>query len=239
MSYILEGLKKLEQKRKQEEKLPHSLSFQTDSVVKSSKTPTWVYLLVAVLILNAGAIIWWIGPWRSTKETTLREQRDTKKNIPVRIDNFSTKQNKRAIPLPSSQALNQKKAASVPFTGDTGKETKTTSIPIAHETLISKQSQQSPAAVPVSPEKSKPPADRRTVKLSELPADIKKSLPDMKMSAHFYSTDQQARFARVNDRILHEGETLVEGLRVEEINPTGTVFNYLGWRFQIGINENR
>ena len=236
MSYILEGLKKLEQKRKQEEKLPHSFSFQTDSAVKSSKTPTWVYLLVAVLLLNAGAIIWWISPWQSTKQATSKEQRDTKKNIPAHVDNFSTKQNKQTIPFTPSQALNQKKAAGVPFTGDTGKETKTTSMPIAKETLVSKQS---PAAVPASTEKSKPPADGRIVKLSELPADIKKSLPDMKMSAHFYSTDQQARFARVNDRILHEGEALAEGLRVEEINPTGTVFNYLGWRFQIGINENR
>ena len=61
----------------------------------------------------------------------------------------------------------------------------------------------------------------------------------MKMSAHFYSTDQQARFARVNDTILHEGETLAGGLKVEEISPTGTIFNYLGWRFQIRINENR
>ena len=59
------------------------------------------------------------------------------------------------------------------------------------------------------------------------------------MSAHFYSTDQQARFARVNDKILHEGETLSEDLKVEEINPGGTVFKYKGYRFQIGINENR
>ena len=59
------------------------------------------------------------------------------------------------------------------------------------------------------------------------------------MSAHFYSTDQQARFARVNDKILHEGETLSEDLKVEEINPGGAIFRYKGYRFQIGINENR
>lgn len=235
MSYILEGLKKLEQKRKQEEKLPHSLSFQTDSVVKSSKAPAWVYLLVVVLFLNAGAIIWWIGPWRPAKQTISKEQRDIKNNTPEYVNNLSTKQNKQTISSPS-QSLNQKKATGAPFAGDAGKEIKTTSIPSAKETSVPKKSA---AAIPASPEKSKPPVDGRVIKLSELPADIKKSLPDMKMSAHFYSTDQQARFARVNDRILHEGETLAEGLRVEEINPTGTIFNYLGWRFQIGINENR
>ena len=59
----------------------------------------------------------------------------------------------------------------------------------------------------------------------------------LKMSAHFYSTDKQARFARINDRILYEGEALSEGLKVDEINPGGAVFSYKGYRFLMGINE--
>jgi general secretion pathway protein B len=100
-------------------------------------------------------------------------------------------------------------------------------------------SRQPSAVIPGPAAKGKPATDGRIVKLNELPSEIKNSLPDLKMSAHFYSTDQQARFARVNDKILHEGETLSEDLKVEEINPGGTVFRYKGYRFQININENR
>ena len=70
MSYILEGLKKLEQKRKQEEKPPHLLTFQGDSTEKPARPSMWPYVLVAVLLLNAGVMIWWIGPWRSTERKT-------------------------------------------------------------------------------------------------------------------------------------------------------------------------
>lgn len=105
-------------------------------------------------------------------------------------------------------------------------------------------SRQSPVVASVSLEpqvqartKSKPPADGHTIKLSELPSEIRKNLPTLKMSAHFYSTDKQARFARINDRILHEGDVLSEGLKLEEVNSGGAVLSYKGYRFLMGINE--
>jgi hypothetical protein len=142
MSYILEGLKKLEQKRKQEEKLPHSLSVQTDGAVKSSKTPIWVYLLVAVLLLNAGVIIWWIGPWRATKQTASEEQSGVKKVMPTYVDNLSTKQSKWTKPFPVKEP-EQKKATIRPFTGDAGKKTRITPTPVTKETSVSGQSPRS------------------------------------------------------------------------------------------------
>ena len=70
MSYILEGLKKLEQKRQQEEKPPHLLTFQGTSTEKPARKSIWPYLIFAVLLLNAGVFIWWIAPWRSTERNT-------------------------------------------------------------------------------------------------------------------------------------------------------------------------
>ena len=52
MSYILEGLKKLEQKRQQEKGSPDLLTFQTGSPHKAEKRPLWPYLLFAVLLLT-------------------------------------------------------------------------------------------------------------------------------------------------------------------------------------------
>lgn len=249
MSYILEGLKKLEEKRRQEESPPHMLSFQGNNAEKPVKKPIWPYLLVAVLLLNAGVFIWWIGPWRSVKTSSSMAQPVAQENKQTVAINAPVEQKKQSEPIPAKKPQ-EAKVASSPETGNTAKATKDAALPAAKDTPASKQPS-TPVVkeipVPRQPsvsssalsDKSKPPANGRIMKLDELPPDIRKDIPDLKVSAHFYSADHQARFARVNDRILHEGETLKEGLKVEEINAGGTVFSYKGWRFQININETR
>jgi general secretion pathway protein B len=234
MSYILEGLKKLEQKRQQEEKPSHLLSFQGAGTEKPARKSIWSYLIFVVLLLNVVVFIWWIGPWRSNERNTSTPQPVMQKSKPAVAAAPPVKQIK---PVPAKE-LQQSKVVSSPATSIAGKEIKEAPLPAVKETPVSKQPS---VTVPIqaSPAKSKPQADGRIVTLNELPPEIRNSLPNLKMSAHFYSADQQSRFARVNDKILHEGETLSEGLKIEEINPGGTVFNYKGHRFQIGINENR
>ena len=57
MSYILEALKKVEQKEKQGG-VPKLLSFPGGTAPKPKKRTLWPYLLVAALLLNAVAIFW-------------------------------------------------------------------------------------------------------------------------------------------------------------------------------------
>jgi general secretion pathway protein B len=236
MSYILEGLKKLEQKRQQEEKSPHLLTFQVNSTEKPAKPSLWFYILIAVLLLNAGVIIWWIHSWRSTGPNTPMVQSALRKSGPTVAKTIPVEQKKTTGKPVPAKGPQQSKVVSNPTTSIAGKATKEIPLPASKETPAPKQTS---VGTLVSTPKSKPAADGRIIKLNELPPEIRNSLPDLKMSAHFYSADQQARFARVNDKILHEGETLSEGLKVEEINPGGTVFNYRGYRFLVGINENR
>lgn len=235
MSYILEGLKKLEQKRQQQEKPLHMLTFQGESTQKPTRPSKWPYVLVAVLLLNAGVFIWWIGPWRSSEHNAPAQQPAVGKSEPT-VAVAPPVEQKEQSKLTPAKGPQQSSAVSETPTATAVKVTKKTTPPVAQETPVSKQTS---VAAPAPPTKSKPAADGRIVALYELPPEIRNSLPNLKMSAHFYSTDQQARFARVNDKILHEGETLSEGLKIEAINPGGTVFNYKGYRFQIGINENR
>jgi general secretion pathway protein B len=67
MSYILEALKKVEQKRVQEES-PESLTLLGIPGSESKKRPFWPYPVLAALILNIGVMIWWIGPFRTEKK---------------------------------------------------------------------------------------------------------------------------------------------------------------------------
>lgn len=235
MSYILEGLKKLEQKRQQEEKPPHLLTFQGNSPEKPERKSIWPYLIFAVLLLNAGVFIWWIAPWRSTERNASPSQPVVRKSTPAAVKTIPFEPKRENKPV-LAKVPQQPGAVNKPTTAIAGKGIKETPLPAVKESPASRQA---PVAASTPPVKNKPAADGRIMKLNELPSEIKNSLPDLKMSAHFYSADQQARFVRVNDRILHEGENSGEGLKVEEINPGGTVFNFKGYRFQIGINENR
>lgn len=237
MSYILEGLKKLEQKRQLEKGAPDLLAFQAESPHKTNKWPIWLYLLFAILFLNAGAMIWWIGPWRSSGRSTPAQQPATQQGTSMAVTESSDKQ----TPSKTTQTneIQQPKVASASPVVTAGKETNNSLRPVAKETPVAVQSV---TKVSVSPEpkggiKSKPPVDGHVVKLNELPSDIRNTLPALKMSAHFFSADKQARFARINDKILHEGEILNDGLKVEEINPGGAVFSYKGYRFLMGIND--
>lgn len=60
MSYILEALKKLEEKREQED-TPRLFIFSRASRAGRRKRSLWPYLLAAALLVNAVVMTWWIS----------------------------------------------------------------------------------------------------------------------------------------------------------------------------------
>ncbi|MBA4392124.1 MAG: hypothetical protein C0407_01095 [Desulfobacca sp.] len=69
MSYILDALKKFEQKREHNDPTK-SLTFLGAQVPEPKRRPWWPYPIIAALLLNAGIMIWLIGPWRSEQKET-------------------------------------------------------------------------------------------------------------------------------------------------------------------------
>jgi general secretion pathway protein B len=66
MSYILDALKKLEQKRFQSE-VPDLLTIHDEGFKERKERASWPYFLLAVLILNAALLTVWILPRKSQK----------------------------------------------------------------------------------------------------------------------------------------------------------------------------
>jgi general secretion pathway protein B len=238
MSYILEGLKKLEQKRRQAEGAPGLLTFKEEKIPRPEKPRIWPYLLFIALLLNAGVIVWWIGPWRSTERSGL-----TSPTIPGYTAKAVTvkpvEMKKESPPGPRQEPPPLRAVTELPQSPAL-EITQESKAPVVKKTPAPKSTL---GTTPVSPESrssliSKVVPEGHIVKLRDLPSEIKKSLPPIKMSVHFYSPDKQACFVTINDRTLREGEGLNEDLRVVEINPAGTVLNYRGHRFLIGVNEN-
>jgi general secretion pathway protein B len=61
-------------------------------------------------------------------------------------------------------------------------------------------------------------------------------LPDLRMDLHVFDSDPAKRFVFINMRKLREGEALPEGVRVDEITPTGARLSYQGNQFALGGN---
>jgi general secretion pathway protein B len=73
--------------------------------------------------------------------------------------------------------------------------------------------------------------------IKELPADLKASLPELKMTVHSYNDQTQSRFVVINNKMFREGQFIGTDLKVEQITQKGVIFNLRGHRFLLGINE--
>jgi general secretion pathway protein B len=62
------------------------------------------------------------------------------------------------------------------------------------------------------------------------------SLPDMRLDLHVYAANPAERFVFINMRKLREGESLPEGVRVDEITPNGVELSYRGKQFALAGN---
>ena len=211
MSYILEALKKAEQKREREEQ-PKLLTFSEQPVLVRRKRRLWPYLLLVLLFFNVGVIIWLIAPWKAEKKVA-------------------------SVQLPVVQ-----QTAAVTSTGIENREQNRT----VNAKVVSqeKETEKAPAAkrLPAEPQtrtEKKITTVDKVFSLNELPPAIKSALPEFKVSGHAYSSEPHTRVVRVNEKILQEGQQLSPGLKVEEIIPGGIIFVYQGYRFRIGVGENR
>ncbi|MCK5070031.1 MAG: general secretion pathway protein GspB [Desulfocapsa sp.] len=68
---------------------------------------------------------------------------------------------------------------------------------------------------------------------SDLPFSIKQKLPPLQISLHFYHSTPARRIVRINGKILHENDSIEDGLIVQEIKSTTAVFSYNGYLFEL------
>jgi general secretion pathway protein B len=61
-------------------------------------------------------------------------------------------------------------------------------------------------------------------------------LPEMRLDLHVYDPDPAKRFVFINMRKLREGESLPDGVRVDEITQGGAKLTYRGTQFALHSN---
>ena len=65
----------------------------------------------------------------------------------------------------------------------------------------------------------------------ELPFNLRKSLPALRLSMHVYAGDPAQRFVILNDSRLAEGDKTSDDVTLREVRKDGAVLEFQGQRF--------
>ena len=229
MSYILDALKKSDQQRQR----GATPTLQVAQVtVAAPKRPIIIYYgLLAAVLLGAGIVIGWLRPWQP--EQPLHETEPIAAPAPLTT----------LAPLTAPPEMPSKKSQEFPAPNLTRAGP---AVPVAgamkpsNPTLVSS----APIAAVPMPDKSMPEKsasiaedaqEQKAIPVNELPLQIQQEIPAMTVQLHSYSSKPGERFVYINSSKLREGESLMPGLRLEQITPDGMIFSYKGYRFQRGI----
>lgn len=85
---------------------------------------------------------------------------------------------------------------------------------------------------PVQPKIGQP---EKPPTLDHMPASAREGLPEIHISAHYYTKNPASRLVSVDGTILREGQEMEDGLKVEEIKPDGVIFKYRGKKFFVNV----
>lgn len=216
MSFILEALKKSE-KNRQQTCVP-SLNTQHNSSQKPARKRSlwslWPGLLLTLLILNALTLLWLFGPWAQLNNPDNKTPKTTATpatEIPDTVTNI----------VPAIAQINQPQVISQQ------------KVVTYHQPSLAKQTltkAQNKMAVPT--EKLFPHHETSIVSINELPAHIRQQLPPLHMSVHAYTGDSGS-LIRLNNKIMHQGNTLDGCYLIEQITANSAILRYQGYRFEI------
>lgn len=227
MSYILEGLKKLERKRRKEE-TPKGFLFSPEEEIFSNRKKSHrpLMILAAALFLNAAVLTWWFMP---RHPLVSGDKKEVPSATPVPAEPIKKVEAKRptekgALPEPTTMKMEKQREKPAP-TARMEEGERSSHTPVL------------PSQPPSLAEKSPPIMEGPPVKVGDLPSEVKQKLPPLKMSLHYYSSDPGARFVVIDQRNLREGDTLAEDLKVVEINPQGAVLQYRKYRVFLSWQE--
>lgn len=248
MSYLLEALKRLEQKR-QLESVGDLLVGQDNSSRPRRKRTVWPYILSVALLVNAAVVAWLWQPTRQPAASTVIERSREPgtrtagttappKTMPGDGQLAGTSDEGAGVktPLPHVTVPSGNTPSDVQDKAPL-KVTARSGVEAAARTSASR-SERMDTATPVHKSRADvPPGGRpaRVPSLDELPGTVREAMPKLKVSLHSFAPEPSSRLIRINDSTLVEGKSLPAGIRVEEITQDGAVMSHQGYLFHLPV----
>ena len=78
-------------------------------------------------------------------------------------------------------------------------------------------------------------SDQALKRITALPTNIQRQIPDLRFSSHLYADDDSFRMVNINGNMFHEGDYIAEVIRLKRISEEGVVLTYLHYTFEISV----
>lgn len=223
MSYILEALKKSEKERQRDE-IP---DFQTDHSSKplrrkKQQPSSWILSgTVVLLLLCAGGLFWWqLGVGKKLQSAVA--------DVPLISPVPPLVPESQLVENGSSQGQSGGIHSGTPILAIKKVDSELSYLDAT--TVIDKK------AIPVKKEK---PLTRDAEVLpplmDELPASVRAAIPDLSFAGHVYSDEPLKRLIIINNRIVREGDLVVDSLFLQKIDREGVVLRYDASIFRVKL----
>lgn len=259
MSFILDALKKSQEEREQRQSPPGTLaaSFQPvypeDDAIASR--PVWLWLIVALLATVAVLLLLLLLTLKDSPNQVVVSE-----PLPLSPGSKSATASNTVAPVTVAPAPDQAEVVlkaspppvvvAAPVVGpDVGpvaasaSGAKSVPEPVKSQPATSTQSVTEPAQA-TSANVDKPDDSLQTVQESPAvdvqqtpPYQVLKTIPDLEITGHLYSTLADKRYVNMNGRVWHEGDYLSEQIRISSITPDGLILDAGGWKIAVGRSQ--
>jgi general secretion pathway protein B len=236
MSFILDALKKLEERR-QNESLPDLMTVHAEVGGEQKKRQILPYLIVIALLFNALILAVLLSPPQTGNKTFTAQAAKKEIHTPApavpKVEQVVTETaSLKSMPQEPSKEppapLTEKDES--PVINPSPEELMTLRSKIKEEQDMIDRT---PAPETAHEEITGQKTERTVIDFGQVPMDIRSGLPDITIKGHIYSNDPSSRLVNINGSIVREGNMITQGLTVDEITMSGVVFNYDGLLFRV------
>jgi general secretion pathway protein B len=228
MSFILDALKKSESDRQRQS---GPALFEVKVAPRRTRLPLWALALALLLAVNLVILGWMLLRHPAARADATLDAAPNP-NAPAAVAGSASAPLPTAAPVPTVPA-----AAASPPPAVTAVPASAAPTPVATAPNNGAEADNpedlAPAAEPAAPLSAhvrRGTADGVPL-YQEWAASSGASLPQLRLDLHVYAARPEERFVMINMHKLREGDTLPEGVHVENITPEGAVLSYNGARF--------
>ena len=240
MSFILDALKKSETDRQRQNS---PALFEVKVAAPRRKFPAWAIGLGALLVVNVMALAWVLlrqpaAPAAAPANATAA----TNPAAPAATTTVTDPSRMVTLTMPADSAST---VTVSPNHADAGVVAPSSAPPLVEEPMLSGSEPSVPPnydandyAPAVTPAQASAAAAQRAATTPSRDEVLAQGtqLPELRLDLHVFAAKPADRFVFINMRKLREGESLPEGVRVEEITQRGAELSYRGKRFTLDGN---
>jgi len=237
MSYILEALKKSEQERERggvpDIKSVHS---SNETATDDKKRSWWPYLLLVVFVVN-GAIFAVVYMEDDASDAVSQANEDQQvaaltEEPPVMVNPIPSENSQvQKLETPTKPVAEPKPQPKVIFSKELLDMSSDVADEVNEKTSQAINSQM--ASGEASSNQESIEENIQAMMISELPDNVRKSIPNIEFAGHIYSSTVERRSVMINGRKMREGDAVSADLFLHAITPEGAEFDYQGYRFKL------